>query len=106
MSSSELWRVFRSLKAMPRSDRRRSSDGTPVFSAWASKAYSSSPPSFCKLRSHSASSGGMTVIGSCRFSVRVFLPSLRIRVAVFSTRISSPLRMTPTRSAISSASSI
>src|SRR5690606_22312926 len=42
MSSSELWLVLRSLKAMPRSLSRRSSEGTPVFSRLESKTYSSS----------------------------------------------------------------
>src|SRR4029079_14138004 len=37
MSSSELWRVWRSLKPMPASLSARSREGTPVFSALASK---------------------------------------------------------------------
>ena len=55
---------------------------------------------------HSASPAGTASRGSCRFRVRVFLPSFFIRAVFSSTRISSPLRITPTRSAISSASSM
>ena len=49
---------------------------------------------------------GIRVIGSARFKVSCFLPSLRISACFSSTRISSPLLITPTRSAISCASSI
>ena len=49
---------------------------------------------------------GMESSGSCSSSVRRFLPSLRIRVDFSSTTMSSPLLMTPMRSAISSASSM
>ena len=44
--------------------------------------------------------------GCCSCSVSCFLPSLRISSALSSTRMISPLLMTPMRSAISSASSM
>src|SRR5918996_962760 len=52
MSSSELWRVCRSLKAMPSSPRRASSAGMPVRSS-ASKVYSSSAPPLRRFSFHS-----------------------------------------------------
>ena len=56
-----------------------------------------------KLR---ASAGGISSIGAASCSVSCLPPSLFISAALSSTRISSPLAITPMRSAISSASSM
>src|SRR5690606_30516061 len=106
ISSSELCRVDRSLKPTPRSLMRRSREGTPVRSALESNTYSISCPSAFSSSGHSPSSGGSAASGSWSCRVRVFLPSFFISSALSSTRISSPFRITPTRSAISSASSM
>ena len=106
MSSSELWRVFRSRKPMPSSPRRLSSAGMSVRSSWASKVYSISLPSALSTSGHSASPAGSAASGSWRCNVNCFLPSFFISVAFSSTTTSAPLSMTPMRSAISSASSM
>jgi hypothetical protein len=53
-----------------------------------------------------ASASGTCSSGCASCSVSCFLPSLRISSALSSTRMISPLLMTPMRSAISSASSM
>src|SRR5436309_2581865 len=106
MSSSELWRVFRSLKPMPRSLKRLSKVGIPVRSSWPSKVYSSSHPPAFSAKRQSLSSRGIDASGSSRLSVSCFLPSFFISSIFSSTTISSPLLITPIRSAISSASSM
>src|SRR5439155_14199323 len=106
MSSRELWRVFRSLKPMPRSLKRLSKVGIPVRSSWPSKVYSSSHPPAFSAKRQSLSSRGIDASGSSRLSVSCFLPSFFISSIFSSTTISSPLLITPIRSAISSASSM
>src|ERR1043166_2528384 len=106
ISSSELWRVSRSVKPIPSSATRRTSSGMPVSSSLPLKVYSSSrPPSF-NTRRQSDSSRGIAASGACRRNVSCFLPSCFISFVFSSTTMSPPLWTTPIRSAISSASAI
>jgi len=78
----------------------------PARSSLPSKVYSSSCPPALSARRQSLNSSGIEASGSSRLSVNCFLPSFFISSIFSSTTISSPLWITPIRSAISSASSM
>ena len=107
MSSSELCLVLRSLKPMPsvaHPPEQRGHAGSlgigvehvEQLVAVGLRGRDSSRPA----------PAGSSSSGSVRLRVSSFLPSFFISAVFSSTRISSPLLITPTRSAISSASSI
>ena len=91
---------------MPSAATRASSAGMLTCSSLESKVKSSSLPSAFKVMPSAASSRGSSASGwaSCRLSC--FLPSLLISADFSAATISLPLLITPTRSAISSASSM
>src|SRR5262249_4651386 len=106
MSSSELSLECRSLKSMPSSPRRFSSGAMPLSPRWASKVRTSVSPPSASSSGKPERPGGIAASGCCRCRVSCRLPSLRISSVLSSTTISRPLWITPTRSAISSASSM
>src|SRR3546814_8046776 len=78
---------------MPRSPSLRSSDDTPVRSAWVSNRYSISWPSAFSATRHSASSGGTAASGSASTTVSDFLPSFFMRSEEHTSELQSLMRI-------------
>src|SRR5262249_28316830 len=95
MSSSELCVVCRSLKRIPAAAQSPSSAVIAARSPFSSYVYTRSVPLISSL--YAESEAGRRSIGCSRCRVSCFFPSLRISSVLSSTRMISPLLITPMR---------